>query len=157
MNVTFKEAVVLFFKRYATFKGRSTRAEFWWVQLFFVLIFLLLLSIGVAVAILGGAAVVGVMGVVALLWVAVLLVPICAVLVRRFHDVGLSGWWLFCSLVVGGVANLMMENNLSNNVELFFLLVVSFLAELFPLIVYLLPSAPDNRYGPNPYGEQKES
>ena len=38
MNVSFIEAITIFFKKYADFKGRATRAEFWWAYLGMVVI-----------------------------------------------------------------------------------------------------------------------
>ena len=37
--VSFPDAIKLFFSRYVDFQGRSTRAEYWWVYLFNLIIF----------------------------------------------------------------------------------------------------------------------
>ena len=46
MNVDFVAAIKLFFANYANFKGRSTRAEYWWAMLFVFLISFVLEFIG---------------------------------------------------------------------------------------------------------------
>lgn len=38
MNVDFVTAVKMFFINYVNFKGRSTRAEYWWAILFYVIV-----------------------------------------------------------------------------------------------------------------------
>ena len=103
----FAEAVRSFWSNYATFSGRSRRSEYWFVQLFLVLTNLL---VGVIDLILmdgdverfianGGGGIVG------LVWILVTIVPALAVLVRRLHDTGKSGWWALVGFVpiVGGI------------------------------------------------------
>jgi len=85
--------------RYSQFNGRASRSEFWWFQLFIVIVSiplyvlsfyagytgsstLALLSTGLSVA----------------LWLAVI-VPLIAVTVRRLHDTDRSGWWCLLMLV----------------------------------------------------------
>ena len=102
----FGDAVTSGFAKYATFSGRASRAEYWWWWLFSVLV----IGATFVVILLGsssdGVSAVGVFGWV-LYAVAVvgLIVPSLAVLVRRLHDTGRSGWWYFISLVpcVGGI------------------------------------------------------
>ena len=44
-------------------------------------------------------------GIVGLIWILVTIVPALAVLVRRLHDTGKSGWWVLIGLVpfAGGI------------------------------------------------------
>lgn len=88
--MTFGEAIRDGFSKYATFDGRSSRSAYWWWFLF-----ALLVGIGAEVldAILGTA-----MVLTALTGLA-LFIPGLAVLVRRFHDAGHSGWWVLILLV----------------------------------------------------------
>ncbi len=89
-SVGFIEAVKLYFTRYAEFSGRSRRSEYWWAVLFTSLVS------GLIAAIVPDAA-----GI----WSLVTLIPGLAVLVRRLHDVGKSGWYCLMSLIplVGGI------------------------------------------------------
>lgn len=103
----FCEAVKSFWSNYATFRGRSRRSEYWWIQLFLVITNLAVAAIDLVlmngdidrfVANGGG-------GIVGLVWILVTIVPALAVLVRRLHDTGKSGWWVLIGFVplVGGI------------------------------------------------------
>jgi uncharacterized membrane protein YhaH (DUF805 family) len=118
-RVNFLEAVEHGYRNAFNFSGRASRSEFWWFSLYY------------AIVIFGGALLFGLlttpdsMDVFALLfflWVVVNIVPQLSVSVRRLHDAGHSGWWLPASLIpfVGFVV----------------------------LVFYLLPTGPDNRWGP---------
>ena len=85
--MSFFEAVAACFSKYATFSGRSSRAEFWWFALFNILAALMLLNL---VASFAGA--VAAQNVVVVYNLAIL-VPTLAVGARRLHDMGHSGWW----------------------------------------------------------------
>ena len=77
--MTFLESIKTCLSRYADFKGRAGRPEFWWFVLFQFLV--------MGVASLLGDVVNGLAGL-------ALLLPSLAVNARRLHDVGHSGWWL---------------------------------------------------------------
>jgi len=103
----FGEAVKSFWSHYSKFKGRSRRSEYWWIQLFLVLtnlavaaIDLVLMNGDVERFIANGGG-----GIVGLIWILVTIVPALAVLVRRLHDTGKSGWWALIGFVplVGGI------------------------------------------------------
>jgi len=93
-----QQAVSTCFSKYVTFQGRAKRSEFWWFQLFFWIVMLVL--IGGAV-IMGDSAIPGIlMGLLCLAYI----LPGVAVTVRRLHDLDRSGWWYFIQLVpvIGG-------------------------------------------------------
>ena len=92
-TVGFLEAVALFFSRYADFKGRSRRSEYWWVMLFNVIVSVVLVLLPDSLAFLSS------------LWSLAILVPSLAICIRRLHDVGKSGWWYLFILIplVGGI------------------------------------------------------
>ena len=103
----FGAAVKSFWFHYSKFKGRSRRSEYWWIQLFLVLtnlavaaIDLVLMNGDVDRFIANGGG-----GIVGLIWILVTIVPALAVLVRRLHDTGKSGWWVLIGFVplVGGI------------------------------------------------------
>lgn len=85
----FSEAVRDGLSKYATFSGRSSRAAYWWFYLFTTLVFVAALAIDAAVNSFVFYA----------LAFVVLFLPGLAVLVRRFHDSGHSGWWALTMLV----------------------------------------------------------
>ena len=79
------------FKKYAIFKGRARRKEYW--------IFVLYNSIiNLALAILG-AFVDKTFGTLSILYGLAVLVPFFSVAVRRLHDTDHSAWWLLINLV----------------------------------------------------------
>jgi len=84
---------------YANFNGRAQRKEFWMYTLFCWLIFLILglyLQTTVDDPEVGDLEI-GVIILMAALWLP-LLIPSLAVSVRRFHDIGKSGWWFLVCL-----------------------------------------------------------
>ena len=103
----FGEAVKSFWSHYSKFKGRSRRSEYWWIQLFLVLTNLAVAAIDLALMdcdvdrfIANGGG-----GIVGLIWILVTIVPALAVLVRRLHDTGKTGWWALIGFVplIGGI------------------------------------------------------
>ena len=97
----FGEAIKSFWSNYATFKGRSRRSEYWFIQLFLILtnlavaaIDLVLMNGDVDRFIANGGG-----GIVGLIWILVTIVPALAVLVRRLHDTGKSGWWAMIGFI----------------------------------------------------------
>ena len=86
--MSFTEAIKTCFKKYATFSGRARRSEFWYWQLF-------TLIVGAVAAAIDGSdsnTLAGIVGV-------VLLIPNLAVAVRRLHDTGKSGWYYLMNLI----------------------------------------------------------
>ena len=83
-SISFMEAVKLFFTRYADFKGRSRRSEYWWASL----------GIGIAGSIISSA-----FPDFSWIWSLIILVPSLALSVRRLHDIGRSGWWYLVNFI----------------------------------------------------------
>lgn len=96
-SVSFKEAIRDFFKGYVDFKGRSTRAGYWWLVLSVWLVELLLAfglfaalefiptSVSYVPAVFASICVT----LLAVVWLATL-IPFIALFVRRMRDVGLT-------------------------------------------------------------------
>ena len=81
--VSFPGAIKLGFERYFDFRGRSTRAEFWWWALFELIA--------------------GTSGTLGGLFELAVLIPGLAVGVRRLHDVNKSGWWQLIIITIVGL------------------------------------------------------
>ncbi|MBZ4021192.1 hypothetical protein CKO11_01775 [Rhodobacter sp. TJ_12] len=94
------------FRKYATFRGRAPRSEFWWFVLFFMLgsivlatIETALLGIGDVSHVRGGYEWHSNGGPLSGLFALGMLLPMLAVTVRRLHDVGKSGWFILIGLI----------------------------------------------------------
>ena len=108
-GATLPIAAKRFFKKYATFSGRASRSEYWWWALigFAVSVVLNIImqvggAAGATVAA-NGSSVPGpgflVGSIIAFVWGLAVLVPSLALLVRRLHDVNISGWLVLIILV----------------------------------------------------------
>lgn len=89
-------AVKTCFSKYATFKGRATRSEYWFFYLFNAIMSSILMGLALMLEqeevgfIFFGLTVV---------YLVVTFLPSLSVTVRRLHDIGKSGWWYFMVLV----------------------------------------------------------
>jgi len=103
-------------KNYAVFDGRARRKEYWMFVLFnMVFAFVLGFLDGILSA-----------GFLVVFYSLAVLLPSIAVAVRRLHDVGKSGWFLFIGLIpiIGGI---------------------------WLLVLYCIDGdVGENKYGPNP-------
>lgn len=108
-----------YWQNYVKFDGRARRSAYWYPVLcnFIVALVLALL-----------AKLVPFLGILTTIFSLAALLPSLGVAVRRLHDVGKAGWWLFLGLVplVGGIVLLVWACTDSNPGE--------------------------NQYGPNPKG-----
>ena len=105
--MNFQQAIVSDFKRYADFKGRSARSEYWWWILLtsgigFVFV-LLEVIVGGPTSPLYGA----VEGLSYLVNLGLFL-PSLAVTVRRLHDTNRSGWWYLLVFTIVGIIPLII-------------------------------------------------
>jgi len=94
-GATFGQAIQRFFQRYAQFRGRASRSEYWWSILGIVLATIVLEIL---------TAINSNFGIIGILWLG-LIVPALSIAVRRLHDTDRSGWWYFIGLIplVGGI------------------------------------------------------
>ncbi len=77
-----------FWKKWNVFDGKSTVREFWMACLINIVIGII---IGIIARLIG-------LGIITSLWGLAVIVPNWAVMIRRFHDTGRSGWnslWVF--------------------------------------------------------------
>lgn len=98
--MSFFEAVAACLSRYADFKGRAARAEFWWFMLF-----LLLASAFVnqmTMSFFGATSA----NVVSSIFFLAMVVPTISVSARRLHDMNHTGWWQLLSFL--GIGTLIL-------------------------------------------------
>lgn len=88
-QMSFGAAVSTCFRKYATFKGRARRSEYWYWVLFNILVAFALMAIDHSAHLI----VLENVGILTTLFTLVVFVPNIAVTVRRLHDIGRSGWW----------------------------------------------------------------
>lgn len=148
------EWMILPFKRYADFQGRSRRKEYWMFTLLNIIVFSVLagpfffsfMSASMTnagdpaaqeaamTAMMEGGASLSVIGVgLYALYALAAFIPSIAVTVRRLHDRDMSGWW-YLGLAVAGI-----------------LPFVGFLASIALFVLMVLPgTAGANRFGADP-------
>ncbi len=85
--MSFTEAIKHCLSKYATFKGRATRSEYWYFVLFSLIVYVLTILFSYELYV---VAVVG------------LIIPTLSAAVRRLHDGGRSGWNFLWSLIPFG-------------------------------------------------------
>lgn len=94
----FGEAISICFSKYFMFSGRANRAEYWYFQLFALLVNLLLaLVIGLSATAISTIA--AIVPLIMLIFQLALFIPLLSVSVRRLHDTDKTGWWLLIGLV----------------------------------------------------------
>ena len=139
-------------QKYATFRGRAPRAEYWWFYLATLILSLLVAGIEAAA---------GVGDIVSNIISLILFVPTLAVLIRRLHDTDRSGWWLMIAivplLVTGGLIVKALSDGQTAETGLFSAalvpLIVTGIAAIAIFIFTILPGTHGpNRFGADPYG-----
>ena len=78
------------FYHFADFSGRARRSEYWYFTLFSSLVSIVFTLVDMS---LGMSSMEGSFGVFGGLYSLAIFIPSLAVMVRRLHDVGRSGWW----------------------------------------------------------------
>lgn len=122
------QAVKRFFAKYATFSGRASRSEYWWVAVAFLIVSVVfggILALVLATTgevqpsggVKGTGPEIAVLVIFGLLYLAVI-IPSIALTVRRLHDANFSGW-------------------------LYLLHLIPYLGSLIVLILTILPSKPE--------------
>ena len=110
-------------KKYAVFKGRARRKEYWMFVLFNILASILVTIIDMAFF---GISETAGIGILTTLYSLAVIIPYLAVTIRRLHDSGRSGWW-------------------------FLLILIPLIGPLVVFVFTLLDSTPgENRWGDNP-------
>jgi uncharacterized membrane protein YhaH (DUF805 family) len=132
----FGTAVSTCFHKYADFEGRARRSEYWYFVLFNVLVMAALAVVGAIIGgTLGGAGTIvnTILVLFALFWLGMIL-PHLAVQVRRFHDLGVTGWFVLIFAVLSLIP------------------IFGYLASIGEMIWFCMRGTDgDNNYGPDPY------
>ncbi len=84
-------------RRYADFKGRASRSEYWYFVLFCIIIAIILSIID---SIFGFHPAEGSRaGGLGSLFSIITIIPSLALAIRRLHDIGKSGWWILVGVI----------------------------------------------------------
>lgn len=114
------DAVKRYFRKYADFGGRASRAEYWWIALVDTVVYLGLALLGVLAGLPGSTTTADgewtpgpgffPFGILLVIWMLGIIVPSIAVTVRRLHDANLSGWFYLLLFIpyLGGLALLVL-------------------------------------------------
>ena len=145
-------AVRLFFKNYFNFTGRSSRSEYWWFLLAYLIVTVV---IAIIEALIIGIDYAG-SGVASNLFTLVTLIGWLSLTARRLQDRGHTGWWQFAylipiiPLIYFGILFLFTENPAhAISAGLVVLLEIVILITLI-IILCLPPKEDENKWGRNP-------
>lgn len=154
--LSMKQAIINVFTKYATFKGRARRSEFWWFRLFESIIFALIMIIEVING-LTFAPPFNFFGPISLLVSLIVFLPDIALSIRRLHDINKSGSWYLAYYVVNAAlaGSFVIIDDLRNIVSsrvsiAFILLYILYLAYAILIIAWFCK---DSDKEPNRYGE----
>lgn len=175
--MTFGQSISTCISKYVTFTGRASRSEYWWWQLFLLICYIGVGIIGgVLIGIIGGkslllgaspisslAAMTPLLACTGIFCLLVIL-PSLAVLIRRLHDSGHSGWWILLSFIpniIYSVSNTYMvanaataaTNAVGGMIVSIIFGIAGFIGGIVILVFTLQASQPmANRYGEVPAG-----
>ena len=85
--MSFVESLQVCYKKFFDFSGRASKSEYWWFQLYNIILYILTFVFQNDLMLLLS------------ILIIVNLIPVYAVGVRRIHDVNKSGWWVLISFV----------------------------------------------------------
>lgn len=149
--MTFTDSIKSCLNKYATFRGRAPRSEYWWFWLFCVLVEVATTVIfGIIGYLFGkdfGAIIAGCIG--AFLSSLLLFLPLLAVLVRRLHDTNYSGWWslLYVGLLITSEMERSYRNSVYNEWIYLISLILLVVIIIWLLVLLLKDSDEENQYG----------
>lgn len=134
-NNTTKECFINYFSKCLNL-DRATRKEYWIPYLFYNSIFLLLLITFIYFKS-------KVLLIAVITFVLTFFIPNITLLVRRFHDVGLSGWYLCILVLISGLCGAFKNHNIFN--------VLSVIISI--IVIIILCTKGQNK--PNKWGEPR--
>ena len=77
-------AISACFSKYATFSGRASRSEYWYFELFYMIVYVAGIIVGTSAG----------SQVIQYVFILPIIIPTFAVTIRRIHDTGRSGWFI---------------------------------------------------------------
>ena len=101
--MSFKQAMSNLFRKYLDFKGRASRAEYWWPILACILV---TQPINIAIIVFkytGIPVLAGLLQIINGIITIGLCIPYLSLAVRRLHDTGKTGWWLLLYFTILGI------------------------------------------------------
>ena len=141
----FIDSIKSFYFRTFDFRTRSSRSEFWYVFLAQILFFL---SIEFIPSFLFLDLLVSAINI-------LIFLPQISLTARRFHDVGISGWWLLCVPLIF----MIMGATVYFNSTFGFVFTGPLSGALFIIFIYLMckeGDIRDNKYGSDPLAVFRE-
>lgn len=162
--MTFTQSIATCFKKYATFKGRASRSEFWWFQLFKFLIFLTIFIIALSLAFSGNPfSYSGNILVIDLIFSfirLVLFLPDIAVTCRRLHDTERSGWWQILPVITFLIGSILFWiSRIYRGDGKFFasITLIAFFGTGIRVLIWLIDPSDrgENKYGPSPFFDEE--
>lgn len=91
----FGQAVSVCFSKYVTFSGRAMRSEFWYFMLFYLFGAIIAGLVDGFIAAASGS----IFSPLSIVFTLAIFLPVLSVQVRRLHDIGRTGWWVWISLI----------------------------------------------------------
>ena len=154
---SFTEAIKRFYKKYAVFRGRASRSEYWFVVLFYSLVSLAAIVLAVIAPPLAV-----IIGIAFILFCLASIVPSFALYARRLHDVNISAWFIVIQQVLALIGGILTMNSASNTDASYYMtsssasmnaslnssfnsvpmLIFNTIPSIIALILVLLPSKP---------------
>ena len=145
--MNFVQSIKTCFRKYFDFKGRATRSEFWWFQLFTLLIFgfTSLADTWLGYELFAENTPITTAG------ELLVLLPTLAVTSRRLHDIGWSGWLQAPIILIYLTYLDFLVPGFSENVVFEYVFNIAGLYWVIILLVCIKRGeAKFNKYGPNP-------
>ena len=102
--MSFGQSIKTCFGKYIDWKGRASRSEFWYFQLFLFILYFIAFQIDSVV--LGTE--LGQTGPVYIICILGTMLPSLCAQIRRLHDVDRSGWWCLLPLTCIGIIPLLI-------------------------------------------------
>lgn len=152
---SFTEAIKRFYKKYAVFRGRASRSEYWFVKLFYYLVGLAFIVLYAIATVIPPLAII--IDIALLLFYIANIVPSFALYARRLHDANMSAWFILIQvlptigyiLIINSVYDqLSLESSSSASMTSFdsvIMIIFNFIIipSIITFIFALLPSQPD--------------
>ena len=151
--MSFGEAILSVFSKYATFSGRARRSEYWYFYLFNLIV-----AVGLSLL----TVVIPSLKILSSIYSLAVFIPGLAVAVRRLHDIGKSGWTILILMIPSIIFGIILSLYLFKTYDGYNpSTLLTILLGIFGLITFALAimfivwmckdsQSNENQYGPNP-------